>query len=368
MDGAILRLGVPHDRLVCEMTSKTTREQALVFKQMFAGRSEAFVLVTSPTHMARSMSAISSGGPQPDCVSIGVAIRRGASGVLDAGRQRPHGVGRRRLRCRREVVLLEARVAVEVAPRPSDTGVNAGAGRPVHLPGLNGVRAIAAVAVVVSHLRLRLGDFGFPQQPGLLLAQYGVTAFFALSGFLITFLLLKEREATQHIDVRRFYMRRILRIWPLYYLYLAVTTLVLVNAFPRGLPGSVVLYVVLLPNVPFIRGNSLPLLDHYWSLGVEEQFYAAWPLILARVKKPLPAISGAVMLFMVAKGAAGYWKYRYQVELPVADLLLVNRFDCMLIGAIGGVPGVRRLSAVHAAVLAPGNAARRVGGAGAGGD
>ena len=226
--------------------------------------------------------------------------------------------------------------------------MDADSARPIHLPGLNGVRAIAAVAVVVSHLRLHLGEFGLPQRAGLLLAQYGVTAFFALSGFLITFLLIREREATGRIDVRRFYMRRILRIWPLYYLYLAVTSFVLVNVMPGALPGSVIFYLALLANVPFIRGDSLPLMDHYWSLGVEEQFYAVWPLMLSRLKRPLPAISAVVVLFMLAKAAAGYWKYRGGPDLPWL-IFSVNRFDCMLIGAIGavlasgGVPWFMRL-------------------------
>jgi peptidoglycan/LPS O-acetylase OafA/YrhL len=215
--------------------------------------------------------------------------------------------------------------------RPLDSAV-----QPIHLPGLNGLRAIAAIAVVISHLRLNLREFGLPQQTGLLLAQYGVTAFFALCGFLISFLLLKERQATGRIDVRRFYIRRILRIWPLYYLYLAIASLVLAVVAPQALPGSLPLYFVLLPNVPFIRGDSLPLIDHYWSLGVEEQFYAFWPLLLARIRSPFAVLPAAVVVFLIAKAAAGYLKFRYQVEIPWL-ILSVNRFDCMLVGAIGAV-------------------------------
>ena len=163
-----------------------------------------------------------------------------------------------------------------------------------------------------------------------------MTAFFALSGFLITFLLLKERQATERIDVRRFYIRRILRIWPLYYLYLCIAALVLLVVARQALPGSLLLYFILLPNVPFIRGDSLPLIDHYWSLGVEEQFDAVWPLLLARIKKPRAVLPVALVVFLVAKAAAGYVKYRYQVD--VAWLIFsVNRFDCMVIGAIGAV-------------------------------
>ena len=99
----------------------------------------------------------------------------------------------------------------------------------VYLPGLNGLRAIAALAVVVSHTTLALNQFGLDSNifgtgqdgkpKGLDLAGDGVSLFFTLSGFLITFLLLKEKE-TGSLKVRNFYIRRILRIWPLYYLYL----------------------------------------------------------------------------------------------------------------------------------------------------
>src|SRR5258708_22830536 len=91
----------------------------------------------------------------------------------------------------------------------------------VHLPGLNGLRAIAALAVVTSHITLWLKEFGLNNKIfvtdtagnaiGLPLAVHGVTIFFTLSGFLITFLLLKEKEAGP-IKIKDFYIRRILRI------------------------------------------------------------------------------------------------------------------------------------------------------------
>ncbi|MAZ37152.1 MAG: hypothetical protein CL842_06855 [Crocinitomicaceae bacterium] len=96
----------------------------------------------------------------------------------------------------------------------------------IYLPGLNGIRAIAAIAVVVSHITLSLDDIGLDSnifgtydsgKPRALdLAGYGVSMFFALSGFLITYLLWLEKEK-QPIQIRKFYLRRMLRIWPLYY-------------------------------------------------------------------------------------------------------------------------------------------------------
>jgi peptidoglycan/LPS O-acetylase OafA/YrhL len=100
----------------------------------------------------------------------------------------------------------------------------------IYLPGLNGIRAIAALAVVVSHTTLHLGLFGLDPhlfgngdgRPRTLdMAGFGVTMFFALSGFLITYLLCREKEIAQ-VNVKKFYARRILRIWPLYYAYFLI--------------------------------------------------------------------------------------------------------------------------------------------------
>ena len=106
----------------------------------------------------------------------------------------------------------------------------------IHFRGLNGLRAIAAIALVISHTTLDLDKFrliatifgsdsaGKPK--GLLLASYGVSIFFALSGFLITYLLLQEKKGTQIINIKHFYIRRALRIWPLYYLYILLCFIV----------------------------------------------------------------------------------------------------------------------------------------------
>lgn len=106
---------------------------------------------------------------------------------------------------------------------------------PVYFPGLNGLRAIAALAVVLSHITQSLKFFnlspyifgtlsnGGPK--GLSLAANGVSIFFCLSGFLITYLLLSEKKVNS-INVKKFYIRRLLRIWPLYYLYLLIVIIV----------------------------------------------------------------------------------------------------------------------------------------------
>lgn len=74
-------------------------------------------------------------------------------------------------------------------------------GKALFLPGLNGIRAIAAVSVIISHIGLNMKLYGFPNFGGYALASFGVTMFFALSGFLITYLLLKEKEKTNTIAI-----------------------------------------------------------------------------------------------------------------------------------------------------------------------
>ena len=84
---------------------------------------------------------------------------------------------------------------------------------PSFLPGLNGLRAIAALSIVVAHLSLNaIADFGLTNIVHLPMAGFGVTLFFVISGFLITFLLLKEIVIKNDIHIKNFYIRRKLRI------------------------------------------------------------------------------------------------------------------------------------------------------------
>jgi peptidoglycan/LPS O-acetylase OafA/YrhL len=96
----------------------------------------------------------------------------------------------------------------------------------IYLPGLNGLRAIAAFGVLFSHVNLGIEAYGLPIRKTSDLAGFGVTIFFALSGFLITYLLLKEKEQFNTINIKNFYVRRILRIWPLYFLFIGIGFLV----------------------------------------------------------------------------------------------------------------------------------------------
>jgi peptidoglycan/LPS O-acetylase OafA/YrhL len=115
----------------------------------------------------------------------------------------------------------------------------------------------------------------------------GVNFFFVLSGFLITYLLMREKEITGRISLPSFYMRRTLRIWPLY--FFCVFFGFVVFPYLKQLFGQVpaetanpLYYLVFLNNFDFIN-NGLPdagILGILWSVGIEEQFYLIWPVIL----------------------------------------------------------------------------------------
>lgn len=202
----------------------------------------------------------------------------------------------------------------------------------IYLPGLNGIRAIAAISVIISHIGLNLKLYDLSNFGGYAMANFGVTMFFALSGFLITYLLLKEKEKTGTIAIRKFYFRRLLRIWPLYYFYLIVTLVVLgfsINSYSW-------MYLFMLPNVPFVLNAAsvfpatLPHLAHYWSVGVEEQFYGFWPWLIKKSKNLLWVLVGFTIVFFLIKVLLTI------LNAPKLIIVLFHytRFGCLAIGGI----------------------------------
>lgn len=144
-------------------------------------------------------------------------------------------------------------------------------------PVLDGIRAVAVLVVVASHIE-NSDVFGWFQ------GSRGVLWFFALSGFLITTLGLREEERRGSLAVRPFFIRRAFRILPLYGLALAafVTSDVIVfkNAeLTDGWAQYWPYYVTLLQDVPFNLGWDNVPFQVAWSLGVEEKFYLVWPFV-----------------------------------------------------------------------------------------
>ncbi len=150
----------------------------------------------------------------------------------------------------------------------------------VHMPGLDGVRAVAVAAVVVFHMDESWLPGGF----------LGVDVFFTLSGFLITSLLLAELDASSKVDFKRFYIRRARRLLPALYLVLVATSIAAMTVAQDAavrVREDVVAAFFYVTNWWYVLGETSyfeatgrpPMLQHLWSLAVEEQFYFVWPVL-----------------------------------------------------------------------------------------
>lgn len=209
---------------------------------------------------------------------------------------------------------------------------------PIYLHGLNGLRAIAALSVVFAHISQKgVADFGFPRLFDLPMAGYGVTLFFVISGFLITFLLLKEIKKTDTVAVSKFYMRRILRIWPIYYLFIIVSILVfaILHKSNQILVNQLWFYIFFAANFPFIAQNGILILVHYWSIGVEEQFYLFWPWVAKYSKTKLLRMAILILILLLSAKILSW--FLWGSPSLIYRFFMVTRFHCMMIGAIAAI-------------------------------
>ncbi len=133
---------------------------------------------------------------------------------------------------------------------------------------------------------------------------FGVLVFFVLSGFLITWLLLKEEEQRGDVSLRKFYFRRAFRIFPAFYCFSLSFLVVLLVSGKRIIWGQVVSALLYVSNYyQAVNGDPNTGFSHAWSLGIEEQFYLLWPVTFvllrgnrARLSKVLAGVIGAVWL------------------------------------------------------------------------
>ncbi|HEV2280539.1 MAG TPA: acyltransferase [Acidobacteriaceae bacterium] len=159
-----------------------------------------------------------------------------------------------------------------------------------YIPALDGLRAIAVLLVILYHLRGSLA--GTPVAALANCGWAGVDLFFVLSGFLITRILLAQRGQPRYF--RRFYKRRALRIWPLYFGLVAVAIAYEAahGAF-RSVPWWT--YLTLTQNL-VVAGFGISMLRMTWSLAIEEQFYLAWPVLIRFVSRRWASLTGLAIL------------------------------------------------------------------------
>ena len=198
------------------------------------------------------------------------------------------------------------------------------------LPNLDSIRALAALIVVVSHIELQKQENGLGNIRSIVrnFGSLGVTIFFVLSGFLITYLLFQEHTSKSKINIVNFYFRRILRIWPLYFIVLGFGVFI----YPANLDAiGIGLSVFFLPNIAFMLQKLPGLIDPIWSLGVEEQFYMFHPHFfrMKSIKNIFNTLIAMFLFFYALKFCAS--KLHWDV---VSKIMYKARFDCMMLGGI----------------------------------
>jgi len=198
---------------------------------------------------------------------------------------------------------------------------------PSRLPSLSGVRALSILAVLISHFaatRHHASHFPVLGFIGVL----GVRVFFVLSGFLITFLLLEERQRTGAISLRGFYRRRILRIFPAFYAYLLAVA-ALKTAGLLHLPWSD--FAISAGFLTDFRPTEWNL-AHFWSLSSEEQFYLLWPALLLFAGRPNAMKAALTAMLATPPLSEALTKLHYP-QLAVAALSLnAIATGCLLAG------------------------------------
>lgn len=232
-----------------------------------------------------------------------------------------------------------------------------------HIPALDGLRGVAILAVLCFHLTdVMIASPSSPWIDRVLRRVFsqgwmGVDLFFVLSGFLITGILL-DAKGTAHY-FRNFYARRVLRIFPLYYAVVAFYLLVLPRIAPQAssvygvVIGHPLLYWLYLSNHAIAhalaggRQSFVGVLGPTWSLGVEEQFYLFWPLVVylssrrGMIRACIGAVALAIALRIVLLANGTHWAY--------ISTLTPCRLDALAIGGLLAClirqrPGLARLA------------------------
>ena len=245
-----------------------------------------------------------------------------------------------------------------------------------YFKGLDGLRFFAALAVFFTHVELIKKFTGFgshwidpeeritkftvfqsvmskeidPLSPLIAYSSaLGVVFFFVLSGFLITYLLLKEKESNKTIQIGKFYLRRAFRIWPLYYLIFILGFFVLPNLelfavpgqdvfFNQNFWGNLMLYAFFMPNLAFsIYTTAVPNIGQSWSIGVEEQFYLLWPLLIRKSKNVLKSILWIAGSIIALKGILllSFPFIKLEALVVIKKFLAMSKLECMALGGLG---------------------------------
>ncbi|MEO2012810.1 MAG: acyltransferase [Fuerstiella sp.] len=229
-----------------------------------------------------------------------------------------------------------------------------------YLSGLDSLRWYSAFAVIITHVELRkkyeglsnVWDSAWVQNLG----PAGVYFFFTLSGFLVTWLLQKERTQPLSTVLPDFYRRRGYRILPLYYFLVLLGFLVLpqFNVFGysdeplvRTHAAEFVAFISAQPHFASAFLQRVPNISHLWSIGVELTFYCFWPILILRsknLKRTILTFCFAVVAIKVALLILG--PFLFLNPHPVFHFAATLKFECMAIGAWFALPHGNRMSRI----------------------
>ena len=212
-----------------------------------------------------------------------------------------------------------------------------------YFKGLNALRFFAAYLVVIHHaeqIRMKYGLFNLKEYSLFNNGGIAVTFFFVLSGFLISYLLFKESDITNNISVKKFYFRRILRIWPLYFLIVIIGIIFLPYildfiGYSYSLPYSfndVILYYILFSPfmVNIFYGHHL--IEPLWSIGVEELYYIVWAPLFKFLRNYILPI---IILIIFVRSLLIYASFLGYFDPVIQRLIRMLRFEAMAIGGLG---------------------------------
>lgn len=215
----------------------------------------------------------------------------------------------------------------------------------IYFSGLNGLRGVAALLVLFGHTSDLVFPNGIDYNPiWAFLSNNGgnaVSFFFVLSGFLISYLMLNEINKTNNVNIGRFYLKRVFRIWPIYYLVIIMVQFVI--PFIMLKTGhqwktisniSTFYYLLILPNIPYLFFDTGKLF-HLWSIGIEEQFYLIWAPLVKMFKKHFLKLCIFVILIKLLAIYCLSFFIDNQTINSIYKILKQFRIEQMCVGGIG---------------------------------
>ena len=223
-----------------------------------------------------------------------------------------------------------------------------------YFPGLHALRFFAASFVIIHHVEQYKSWQGRDSIWGNTMVDHlghmPVGFFFVLSGFLITYFLIQEVQKRETINLRFFYWKRIIRLWPVYFLIVLLSLSVMpliTNGFAEKQfdfsNGVLVALILFIPNLLRIIHPNLVGGNQLWSVGVEEQFYLVWPLLIVSFSKHiLKFLLGFITLKIATQEVLGLMSHNIDSLQPVYFLLKIFPVEQMAIGGVGATWIVRR--------------------------